>query len=728
RETVRFADGLGAALKSGGCVLIEAGPGRVLSSFARQHHGLNETHAVIESMPHAKEKQNEERRALCAVGEAWSAGVALNWRKWYADDRCVKTALPTYPFQRQRYWIEAKPGTAPAAQAQGERLAKKDDMADWFYLPTWKETRPAKAPQPEPKHYLFLIDKENSFGARLAASFKNAASTITVEPGESFARLDEARYQVNPSQPGDFVALFKALAEQGFAFDEIVNAWLVGEPFDAAQKRQRGFYTLISLAQAMGECGMSRPIAMTLFTQAAYSIAGECGGDVEQAMAAGAAQTIPLEYPNAQCRMIDVLSPDVDLAQVVGELQRPVDERRIVLRGGKRWTPDMQPMPLPEADVSPFRDGGAYLITGGLGGVGLAIAERIARLAKVKLALTARSAFPKREEWDAIEKSAASGDAVAETVQRLKLIELHGSQVAVYQADAADEAAMRQVVADVEAKMGRVTGVLHAAGVASQTIIQRKTPESMQRVINGKADGAATLSKLFAPGSLDFLALFSSIATAIEEIGQADYLAANAYLDALAEQRPDAVSINWGAWSESGMAANAHLPDEMKAAHQERLKLGLTDDEGFEALQRIVQHGCGRALVSTCDFAARRKQHDKQYQDAWSKETHGAAHHDENYAAPQTPTEATLCEIWQTLFGLERVGATDDFFALGGHSLLATQALSRIREAFDAPLNLEDFFSASTVRSLAELIDARTFEGAASDDLAEILAEVAKEE
>ncbi|MDP8242505.1 MAG: amino acid adenylation domain-containing protein [Candidatus Hinthialibacter antarcticus] len=727
RETVRFADGLGVVLKSGGGVLLEAGPGRVLSSYARQHHGFGAGHAAVESMPHAKEKQNEERRILAAVGEAWSAGVALDWQKWYADERCVKTALPTYPFQRQRYWIEAKSRGGLTANAQDERPVKKDDRAEWFYLPSWKETRAAHPPKETSRNYLFFVDSQNDFHTRLVEQCTDGSQIVTVAAGETFACVDEGRYQINAANPADFVALLQSLSEQDYAFDEIVVGWLCGGALSAEQKRERGFYSLISLAQAMGECGLSRPIHLTLLTHAAYSIAGECGGDADLAMAAGAIKTIPLEYPNAQCRSIDILSLDANLKPIIQEMKRPVDERLIVLRGAKRWVEDYQAAPLPTTEAAPFRDGGVYLLTGGLGGVGLAIAERIARSAKVKLALTARSAFPKREQWDAIEKLAASGDATAGIVQRLKLIELHGCEVAVYQADAADETAMRRVVVDVERAMGRINGVLHTAGVASQTIIQRKTPDMMKKVISGKADGAAVLSRIFEPGSLDFFVLFSSIATALEEVGQADYLAANAYLDALAQQRPDAVSINWDAWRESGMAANAQLPEEMKAAHQERLKLGLSDDEGFDALLRVLQNGGGRALISTCDFSSRRQRHSKQYEDAWTKETHASVQPDANYVAPQTQTEATLCEIWQTLFGLPQVGAQDDFFALGGHSLLATQALSRIREAFEAPLSLDDFFSACTVRALAELIDAKTFESAGADDLAEILAEVAKD-
>ena len=727
RETVRFADGLGVLLKQGG-VLLETGPGRVLSALARQHHSLSEEHAVIESMPHAKQKQNEEQQLLHALGEAWSAGAAIDWQAVYANERCVKAPLPTYPFQHQRYWIEAKPGgLGMAAGLAAERPVKKDDMADWFYLPTWKETGWAPAAADASRKYVFFVDESGGFAQCAAQQLNDGNEIVYVAPGGAFACVDSQHYQIDPTRRGDYAALFEALAKANYDFDEIVIGWTRGLKLNPAQKRARGFYAMVYLAQTIGDCGVTRPVNMTLLTREAYSIAGECCGDPDQAMAAGAVKTVPLEYPNLECRMIDALANNAEAKRVVNEIKRPVRERAVVLRGAKRWVEDYQPAPMPQADAGPFVDGGAYLLTGGLGGVGLAIAERIARAAKVKLAFTSRSSFPTRDQWDAIEKQNATGGPAA-AIQRLKLIELHGCEVAVYQADAADANAMGRTVAEIEASFGRINGVLHIAGVASQTIIQRKTPQRMEDVISGKADGAAVLYNIFHEKPCDFMALFSSVATALEEVGQADYLAANAYLDALADQLPGAVSINWDAWNQSGMAANAQLPDELRAAHQQRLKLGLSDDEGFEALRRVLLSGVARALISTHEFSARRARHEQLYKDAWTNAAPAAQQPlDENYAAPQTETEATLCAIWRELFGLQQVGAQDDFFALGGHSLLATQALSRIREAFEAQLNLEDFFSACTVRALAEQIDAKTFEAAGADELDQILAEVAKE-
>ena len=168
-----------------------------------------------------------------------------------------------------------------------------------------------------------------------------------------------------------------------------------------------------------------------------------------------------------------------------------------------------------------------------------------------------RRALPGKASWRGL---AASGDCSpqARLIRRLVALEDAGAQVLVFSADVADRDAMARVVGDCRARFGAVNGVFHAAGVLEDGPIATKTADSVRRVLDPKAGGAQVLHELLPPGDLDLFALFSSTSVYLGTPGQADYVAANAFLDALAASRPDGLSIHWGVWGDTGMAARAY--------------------------------------------------------------------------------------------------------------------------------------------------------------------------
>ena len=400
----------------------------------------------------------------------------------------------------------------------------------------------------------------------------------------------------------------------------------------------------------------------------------------------------------------------------------------VALRGERRWLPSVEAVRLPAQEHPPagITQGGVYLITGGFGGIGLALADHLARTVGAKLVLVGRTPLPDRAEWPRL-LAAGAGErdaAAARKVRAVAALEALGTEVLAVAADVADGARMREVVALARERFGRLDGAFHAAGLPGAGLIQLKERDAAAAVLAPKVDGtlglAAALSGL--SGVPDcFLVLFSALTGITGGIGQVDYTAANAFLDAFAQharQRGGApvVAIDWcewqwDDWADRLTALDPRLHDELQ---RQRRTYGLSFAEGMEALARILASGHSQVLVSTRRLQAVLTQQHSMAQLLESlgrtAPAAGGSHARPAlatpYVAPQNEIEERLAGIWRELLGVQQVGVHDNFFQLGGHSLLGLQVMSRIQEAFHVDLPLRILFEASTVAELAAAVAA----------------------
>jgi NAD(P)-dependent dehydrogenase (short-subunit alcohol dehydrogenase family)/acyl carrier protein len=371
----------------------------------------------------------------------------------------------------------------------------------------------------------------------------------------------------------------------------------------------------------------------------------------------------------------------------------------------------------PDAGAIRLREGGAYLVTGGLGGIGLALAEQLARSVKARLVLTGRSGLPPRGEW---EQRAKGDGAEARRIRAVQGLEALGAEVLVCAADAADEEAMRAAVDAAGARFGALNGVVHSAGLPGAGLLSLKTRDEAERVLAPKVRGTQVLERLLGDADLDFMLLCSSLATAVTSVGQVDYFAANAFLDAWAHhRRPErtgrrtrVVSVNWDAWSEVGMAVDTAVPEAMRAGRDEALRMGLSNEDGRGAFLRILAADQPQVLVSTRSLPERIDEHEREL--AIADETveaepergaHARPSLSTDYVEPETETQRKVAGIWADLLGIDRVGARDSFFELGGNSLLMMQLSVRLRAEFGLSLPIKSLFDTPDVSSLAERID-----------------------
>jgi NAD(P)-dependent dehydrogenase (short-subunit alcohol dehydrogenase family)/acyl carrier protein len=321
------------------------------------------------------------------------------------------------------------------------------------------------------------------------------------------------------------------------------------------------------LAQALGSRDLAG-IDIALVSNCMQQVSTEAVQNPARAMLFGPARVIPLELPGIECRSIDVGLNGGDVSkcadQILAEILAQNESKTVAFRGGERFIETLMPLTLPDVPESDrIQPGGVYVITGGLGGIGLIIAAHLAREFQAQLVLIGRTAIPPEAEWTALPSDFNVGDAERMRLKKLVQIKKDAGALLVVQGDVTDIEQMRSAVALTMKTFGKIDGVLHAAGVLEDGPLMLKTPESAARVLAPKVLGTLVLEEALRDVPVRDFILFSSISSIDPPAGQIDYAAANAFLDAFALSRQGAFRvINWGAWRGVGMAAarNFHHP------------------------------------------------------------------------------------------------------------------------------------------------------------------------
>ncbi|MCM3904753.1 MAG: SDR family NAD(P)-dependent oxidoreductase [Pyrinomonadaceae bacterium] len=756
RHTVRFSDNLRELSKQENCLLLEVGPGQTLSAQARRHEPYGAQPTICSSLPHRHEQQSEAGYLLKTLGQLWIAGAKIDWHGFHGNERRRRVPLPTYPFERQRYWIEPTATSVPASVQHGA-LQRRQDISDWFYTPVWKQGEPlfkasvetSASQNGDQKNWLVFGD-QCGVGEQLIQRLEQQGhQVVTVLAGDVFEQVDDRTLTINPERGADYVSLFKALAERDLLPQEIVHLWSVSESGASqsalesfAATQQMGFYSLLFLTQALAELRVKNRVQVSVVSTNAYSISGSEDVCPAQATVLAACNVIPQEYPHITCRSVDVVLFDRSVtdsvwAEITAESRQ---SRAVAYRGGRRWVQSFEPLKLPAAQAhSRVRDGGVYLVTGGLGRIGLLLATFLARQARVKLVLIGRSGLGARADWNEWLSTHDSQDRISRAIRGVQRIEELGSDVYVAEADVADEAQMRTVMDHCRARFGSINGVVHAAGLVGEEWLQgigQTTSELCEAQFRSKALGLCVLDQLLRDNETDFCIAISSLSSVLGGLGFTAYSAANLYMDAFAQQqfalgRNRWLSIDWDGWqiAEGAAAADSY---ESITPENDIASMAIRPAEGLAVFARALEV-CGlmpQLIVSTADLSARINQWLKRRarREEQGNEANGIAGYLQrhprpalpNYEAPRNEMEQSMAQVWQETLGIDQVGIHDNFFALGGDSLLATQLIPRLHEKLYVEIPLRNFFESPTIAGLMLLMAELTSEHA-DDEEAEIL-------
>lgn len=571
RSTVRFADGLQTLRSLGEPVLVEIGPGRTLSMLAKAQE--KPYRSAYSTVRHPKEPVSDLEFALASFGKIWGAGAAVDWDEFYGAQLRNRIPLPTYPFARESYWVEPrKSATDPASHD----LVKRTDLQDWFAQLSYREAPLVRAPDADrPRNWVV-------FGHAMAA-VKEIAETLDADSvqlviaGSTYQRSEPNAWTIDFNQPDHFAKVLEEIEDQAGVPDHVVFLTQDGRRSSRTQaaKQARLFMHPTYLAQALG--GRSEQVQMSVLTCGLTDLGGEAI-DPYQALALGPVLTVPRELTHVQTRCIDLPSRSLfkrwspALRDRVGdELRSESDASVVALRSSGRWVRALSPSPIAAREAATpdwLREGGVYLITGGLSGIGMQVAQHMSALKPVKLALLARKGLPPESEWDDI-LSADIESQVARRIEQVRALRDRGADVLVVSGDVTDAENLSEAVARIRAELGPLTGVIHAAGSMDDAPLMVKDAAAMQRLLAPKVSGTVNLDRAITE-DLDLFVVFSSVASFLGLPGQVDYTAANAFLDAFARERNEraagrTIAVNWNAWRDVGMAEAAQRTQKGEA-------------------------------------------------------------------------------------------------------------------------------------------------------------------
>lgn len=586
RSTILFGKGIESLLEQPGRVLVEIGPGKTLCSLVRQNSAAGKGTVAIPSMRHQDEEMPDDIFFLTALGRLWAAGALPSLAHLWRGERRSRIALPTYAFRRQDYWIE--PGGPRATPAEpSQKLTKSPSQDDWFYEPRWEQA-PIVPSDHEPVRWLVFLD-ETGPGRRVAHQLaENGHEVLVVRESDGYQRLSETEYVLSPERGrSDYLSLVHDLAARGKVPAKILHLWMLttAETFRPGssffhRNQERGFYSLFFLAQALGGENIDEPLELLVVCNGMRRVEGEPLPYPEKATLLGPAGVIPREFPNISCRTIDLDLPHFSKKRFLGRFSAErvlassarhiLDEttagpanQAIAYRNGKRLRLTYGKASVPKTGQRPrLKQGGVYLITGGMGGLGMVVAEHLARNWRARLILLGRSPLPDRGSWNSWLMAENQDAATRQRIQKLSELEDMGGEVMAVSADVTDVEAMTRLIDAAEERFGAIDGVIHTAGVLNDDLILLKDQSRVEETFTPKVHGTVVLDLLFRERRLDFMLLFSSTSTMITPPGQVDYVAANAFLDAYAQSRQGGsgcftAAINWGPWTSVGMAVES---------------------------------------------------------------------------------------------------------------------------------------------------------------------------
>jgi acyl transferase domain-containing protein/acyl carrier protein len=720
REPVRFADGIKELVKEANSTFIEVGPSRDLSSLIIRYVEENPEQRIVNLVRAVGSDIPDDYYLLNKIGQLWLYGVQLDWHSFYAFEKRRRLSLPSYPFERRRY--ESGDSSAPAGSPDGV-LSRKLDISDWFYIPGWKKSFIQFADHlniMKHSHWLIFVN-ESPFISQLVKKLKqDGLDIILVTAGPGFGKTDGPEYTIftiDPKESRDYRALFDELHKSDWLPGKILHLWNVTEKAEGRpeslpieQVLDLGFYSLLYLTKAVERRGYPDNIQVEVVSNNMQAVTGDenlCPG---KAALLGPVKVVPQEYPFITLRSIDVVIPEPGsvrekkfIDQLKHEFVTETLDPVIAFRGGSRWVQTFEPSKLDKASekASPLREGGVYFISGGLGTIGLVLAQYLAKNFQADLILTGRSPLPAVDEWDNWLNTHGDGDSTGKKIAKIRELEAVGSKVLTLSCDVAEEEQMKKVVLQAEKQLGQINGVIHAAGMISgESIksihdIERKQCEEQFRA---KIYGIVVLEKIFSAKELDFCWIMSSVSSVLGGLNFIAYSAANIFMDAFVcqynqfSQRPW-ISVNW-----DGMEAR-----DTTTAFQRLLSLKdvnqvvvLTGGNLQEKIDQWVK------LKSIREEDNLKKSSEQIY--------HPRPDLSSVYVSPGSQLEQRLAEIWQAFFGIEQIGIHDDFFELGGDSLKAITMISKIHKEFNVKISLAQMFNAANIRKLAGFI------GEASED------------
>ena len=577
---------------------------------------------------------------------------------------------------------------------------------------------------------ILVFKGKNKISGDLIGQLRGAGcSLIEVELGDAFSKDGKDRFIIK----GEEKCYHQLLEElQGRRISRILHLSTLSdsgkiESTSALEEYQRlGIYSLFYLTRALIAKKFNKEIDLVVISNHVNEVTkSEKSINPHNAALFGFGKVVLQEYPHLKCRCIDI-DDSLTLESIMPELKFGGDSYQVAYRDGIRYIDEFKIYNIAKdpATKLEIKDQGVYIVTGGIGGIGLEICKYLTNKNKAKIALINRSKMPDREKWDDV-LAMGENQKFCRAIRTIREMENDGAQICCYSADVSKYAEMKDVIDEIKNRYGAINGVIHCAGVAGDGFIITKEEEAFNSVITPKMQGTWIMDKLTEDENMDFFVMFSSITSILGGQGQGDYTAANAYMDSFAAYRSKlgkrTIAINWPAWKETGMAVDYGVDEShntlkaisteiaMIAFHEvlvrpiHRVVVGEINHDVFAALEDQFPISIADDMqLMINEYASMIKKYGPSNEKSQVQDIVITGSDDEDIFSE---TKRKIAGIWAEILGLDLVNIYDNFNSLGGDSILATRLLRKLENEFPGMMDIADVFAYSTVNDMAEYIE-----------------------
>ncbi|MGL4106798.1 amino acid adenylation domain-containing protein [Clostridium sp. LP20] len=571
---------------------------------------------------------------------------------------------------------------------------------------------------------LIIKNKNKPIIDELIAKLKGEGKNIIeVEISEKYNRISDKEYTVN-NFVDHFTCLFNDLEKYNISeiihcisIDEIYNPYNVN---DIEALINNGAINLFNIVKSINSLKFKSKISITIITSYANKVLNdELNINPINAALCSMGNVINNEFDNIKCRSIDI-DKYTEAEDILLELYNKDELKTISYRNRKRYVEefgDIDVDKLCENKVE-YTDDDIFIVTGGLGGIGLKISMYLSSKCKANIVLISRTTMPAKEEWDNILLE-NTNERLCEKIKVIRDIEESGSNVYCYSADVTNMDQIKRVLENVRGNIGRnISGVINGAGISIGNLIVNKEINEFKSVVNPKIIGTYIMDKLTEDDDLKFFIMFSSLASFLRGGGLSDYVFGNTFLDLYADYRnakgKKSLTINWPAWKDVGMAV------DQKTNVDIGIFKSINSSKAIEAFDFIMKKDVPRVIISELDFSKKSNIEVDQLYFKLNEKIINKLNVDRNYSKTNkvmlkgkddgnyTETEKRLAEIWLEILGVTEVSIYDNFYDVGGDSIQAIKITNSINMSMSKKIDMSDIFKYITIDELGRFLDSES--------------------
>ncbi|MFS1512190.1 SDR family NAD(P)-dependent oxidoreductase [Chengkuizengella sp. SCS-71B] len=646
-----------------------------------------------------------EEFSLREIAKKYIDGEDIPWSKLFQYEKRNKISLPTSLFDLKRCWFNFPD--------------EEDEFhnENYYYHTIWEKAPLVIEKEVRSTNRTYLILKNKiGLGNQISEKLKNKGhQVIEVDIGKQKATSE-----------ADYVKLLQQLKTVNIT--HILHMVSISEEkrnlnlCQLEAKLNDGVYSLFYLTKALVKNQMFNPIEIITISNFANDVNEEQQVvKPENTALFGLGKVIGWEYKNVKVRCIDI-DQHTQVQSLVNELHTHSNEYKVAYRNQDRYVERLDVLKLSKEVEKPIalKTTGVYLISGGLGGIGLNIAKHLALKGNVNIAMLQRSKLPERDLWKGILKENTNKKLCAK-LRGIQEIESTGSKVICFDVDVSDEQSLKNVLGNLKQQFGNIHGVMHAAGIGEGNLLGKLTKQQFRRVIESKVHGTVLLDQLLSEEQLDFFILFSSAITLVGGVGSGPYNVANTFLDGYASYRNrnkgNTMVINWPAWQNTGLAEGEDIEEG-----KELFKV-LTVTQGLSIFDRLLNQNIKQTYIGALNISSQLFKLEDVLPFKYTAELRDKLNMDERMNTFEikstshqslklkgkeenhyTEIEKKIAGIWVQILGYEELDVNDNFFEIGGDSILITKVHTLLEQSFPMQVTIADLFSYPTIAKLSEFM------------------------